>query len=158
MFSQQFSYQQFNSIPQLRKLASQTPTTSQPVVMIFVGVALLLRFKELCELTMADLKIHDQFTEVKVRMSKTDIGAKGVTLMMGCVCQNGPVLQWCPHHRLKAFGKKTKTDILFPEGIEVLRKRVNTVMSGAANVPTTSHSLRRTGACLLSQVPNHYQG
>jgi integrase len=86
---------------------------SKATVMILVGVALLLRFKELCDLKRSDIEVKESMTVVTIRRSKTDIGAKGCQLTLGCICQKGGNQASCPHHRLKTHMERERGHQVF---------------------------------------------
>ncbi|KAF4650757.1 hypothetical protein FOL47_000878, partial [Perkinsus chesapeaki] len=154
---------------QLRSISVVTPASGRrrSEVALLVGVAGLLRIREVSELRENDVTFYDggKAMELRVRWSKTDPGRAGATVTIGCACspathRRGFSDVWCPVHRLLGcFDRGTNVaaggwNRVFAASYEQLSEDIKSLVTLATGLSQgcTTHSMRRTGVVLLHEA------
>jgi integrase len=146
------------SMIQLNTLSKLSADHSSGIVLVLVGVAALLRLKELVSLKRKDVKFLDSSTcEIFVQESKTDQGRRGAKVHFGCVSKGSRTQckkTFCPFHRLKRFYEETEYqlslfNLSYSQAAKTVKKLLTTLTGTQVDARTSSHALRRTGVMML---------
>ncbi|KAF4676306.1 hypothetical protein FOL47_006462 [Perkinsus chesapeaki] len=160
------------TLEQIRLLIRIVPRTGHrdSRVAFLTGTFALLRLKEVVSLTPGDVHVgcHDQYLILHIRSSKTDQSGTGANVILGCVqglsCTTECTDDLCAMHQLFYLLRKgpdlhnqpTIFGLSYGQLSADINFLVNTVFQSTdPNIEVgrkTSHSMRRTGVCLLADA------
>ncbi|EER06376.1 hypothetical protein Pmar_PMAR006144 [Perkinsus marinus ATCC 50983] len=165
------------TLDQIKRVVCLTPPSGRAIseVAFLTGIFCLLRLKEVASLTPADVttSLCGSYLKVYIRCSKTDQSGSGQTVILGCShgkpCGSPCGDRICPMHRLMEVLSNgpeiAAKPTLFGLSYNQLSKDINALVETVFRDTDpelevgrkTSHSMRRTGVCLLAdaKVPLH---